>query len=174
LTRQRRKIKVVANPRHDMDPDGPQLAGLLDCFPNAQAVDFTWELSISNTPDRLKPAPDFPRRFPNLHSLVLLMQPDGSLDAEQFTPRELTMIFQHLRPSCLKSLDLDVADMFGDDRMGEHFVNLRNLFRVADLSRLETLHLRLDFDIMALPVEDLWVRAVPLSRSCPLTCLPSP
>lgn len=162
--RHRRKIKVIANKRHTVDPNGSQLAGLLKCFPMAETVDVIWELSVANTENTLKPTARFPRELPHLRSVLLHMEPDLHLDAEEFIPRELAMLFRHLPLSHLKKLDIDLIDMLGDDRMGALFDNLRQSFHYLDGSRLEVFRLQLDFDVMGLPVEDLWVRQVGIFR----------
>lgn len=115
---------------------------------------------LSNSENTLKPAARFPRELSQLRSLLLHMEPDRHLDAEEFIPKELAMLFRHLPISHLKKLDIDLIDMLGDDRMRVLFDTLRQSFHYLDCSRLEDFRLQLDFDVMAFPIEDLWVREV--------------
>jgi hypothetical protein len=123
----------------------------------AETVDLIWELSVANSENTLKPAARFIRELPQLRSLLLRMEPYWHLDAEEFIPKELSMLFRHLPTFHLKKLDIDltadVTDMLGKE-------TLRQSFHHLNCSRLEAFRLQLDFHVMALPIEDLWVRQV--------------
>jgi hypothetical protein len=139
-------------------PDTLQLAGLLACFPAAEHVDVIWQVAVANTADELvSPIKAF-TDLSYVRSLGLNVNRPDVVDPEDHVPRELGMIFKHLRLPGVVNLDIRVFDMLGDTRMGKYFDDLSDVLEAMDFPALQEIYLNLEFDVRGLPVEDLWVR----------------
>jgi hypothetical protein len=140
-------------------PDALQLVGLLECFPAAEHVDIRWQLMVADTDDKLIPTIEPITSLSRVRWLEIGMNLPTGFESPDHLPRELGMIFKHLRFPGVVELDIRLFDdMLGNQRVGKYFEGLTEALGGMDFPALDTFYLAFDFVITGLPVEDVWVR----------------
>jgi hypothetical protein len=160
-----RNLRILANMRHTVDPNGDDLLAFIQCFPNVQKLAISWSRVHDTQLARcssLKYKRGTINGLPRLHSLQILLHPNfsdvDSRDPFEKSVYELISLLRHLPLDHLKRIGV-FFEAFLDSQSSQSLVQaLVMTMELMRFAELNSFHFGFNFEVYGRPSLDLWVR----------------
>jgi hypothetical protein len=154
-------LRILANDRHVVDPDGGGLLSLMQCFPNLEKLSISWSISRRRPLFSLKPTRGTFDGLPHLRRLEILLHPPLDVSWNDSAQQELLSLFTHLPLCQLESVGVFFEDLMSSEAMDMYIVPMTLAMRTMRFPNLNLFHIGFNMEVNGQPEHTLlvsWVR----------------